>query len=183
MSLLFDTHPFSTPTSGVYDWTSPKKCAHRLLAFFLSCAWHAHPFGAGATYFCHWVDQLLCHWMLCFLSYKVFCWSRMVPVFLVCDCDQAAELTVVWVWWHVPSGNPYACPIHCIRTWSREYGFCYPSSPSICSLPQLQAVGIATVITALLFIFICISWVHILPEEKLILAAISLRWRWVRSVL
>lgn len=74
--------------------------------------------------------------------------------------DQAAELTVVWVRWHVPSGNPHACPIHGIRMWSREYEFCYLSSPSICSFPQLQAMDKGTATTALLFIFLCISWVR-----------------------
>lgn len=161
---------------------APEKCAHWLLAFFLCCVWHAHPFDSGAAYSCHCVDQLLCHWMLCFLSYKVLCWSSMAPVFQVCDCHRAAELTVVWVWRHVPSGNPHPRPIHCIRMWSREYGFCFPSSHSICLLPQLQAVCIATATAALLFIFLCISWVHVLPEEKLILAPMSLSQRWARLV-
>ena len=156
---------------------TPEKCACWLLAFYLSCEWHAHPFGYEATCSCHWVDQLLCHWILCFLSCKVLCQSRMVPVFQVCGCGQAAELTAVWVWWHVPSGNPHACPTHCIRTWSKECGFCYPSSPSICLLPQLQALGIGTATTALLFIFLCIGWVRVLPEEKLIPAPVSLSRR------
>lgn len=93
--------------------------------FPLRSLWLDKPFWFWETYSCQWEDQLLCFWMFFFLSYKDLCHNRTVPVFWVCDCDPAAELPVVWVWWHVLWRSPHLCAVHCIQMWSREYGFCY----------------------------------------------------------
>lgn len=119
----------------------PEICAHWLLAFFLCCVWHAHPFDSGATYSCHCVDQLLCHWMLCFLSYEVLCWSSMGQCFksvtvieqlssLWCGCDgmchQGIPIRVLSIASECEAGSMSFATLHLL--------------PSVCSPSYRQCV-------------------------------------------
>lgn len=105
LCVLFDIHPFPIPTSGIYDWTRPRQdCSwcpssplHELPIFWF---WHNIFLSLGGQTGLLWY----------FLSNKVLCQSGTLQC-QVCDCGQAAELTMTWVWQPLPSGNVLICAV------------------------------------------------------------------------
>lgn len=147
---LFDIHPYPIPTSGIYDWTRPRQdCSwcpssplHELPIFWF---WHNIFLSLGGQTGLLWY----------FLSNKVLCQSGTLQC-QVCDCGQAAELTMTWVWQPLPSGNVLICAV-CAASELEAWTSAFTVLLILFCTSQLLTKSIATAIIAPLFNFPCLS--------------------------
>lgn len=90
-----------------------------------------------------------------FLSNKVLCQSGTLQC-QVCDCGQAAELTMTWVWQPLPSGNVLICAV-CAASELEAWTSAFTVLLILFCTSQLLTKSIATAIIAPLFNFPCLS--------------------------